>query len=105
MKKSLSQMIAIFCILSVGFIGIISFTREVQSDPGYVAYRHTNVDCYARDSLGWMEFCRSFTVTTKAEYHPEGHDWYHDHGGHPSGPDRHEYGSVNRIYADCGFCY
>lgn len=101
MKLSLCPMIAIVCILFVGFIGIVSFTQQVKADPIYVAYKYTDVNCHGRDSMLGYIICRVFTVTTRTvmEDHEAG-AFLHWHRKYIS----EEYDSVNRYYPDCGYC-
>ncbi len=79
MKLSLGPMIAIVCILFVGFIGIVSFTQQVQAHPYYVAYKYTEVNCLAEDSMIGYIICRVFTVTTRTvmEDHPRKNSTFH----------------------------
>lgn len=102
MKLSLCPMIAIVCILFVGFIGIVSFTQQVEAHPIRVAYKHTDVNCHGEDSMLGYIICRVFTVTTSTvlEDHPRKNSTFHWHRTYRTD----EYDSVDRYYADCGYC-
>ena len=102
MKLSLCLMIAIVCILFVGFIGIVSFTQQVEAHPYYVVYKHTDVNCQAEDSMLGYIICRVFTVTTSTimEDHPRRGSTFHWHRRRTTD----EYDSVDRYYSDCGSC-
>ena len=102
MKLSLCPMIAVVCILFVGFIGIVSFTQQVEADPIKVAYKHTDVNCQAEDSMLGYIICRVFTVTTSTviKDHAPTNATFHWHRRYSTD----EYDSIDRYYPDCGYC-
>ena len=61
MKISLSQTIAIVCILAVGFIGLFSLVDRTEAHPKRLDFRYTVYYCYVIDDSGFGELCTSYT--------------------------------------------
>ena len=109
MKKSLSQIIAIACIFTIGFIGLFSLATKTDAHYLRIDYTHTNIDChesYMSGGLPVLLFCNSFTRTRAKHIYPSDHyteDW--NHIGHAQESNTHDTSpSDNETYPDCGWC-
>ena len=111
MKMSLSQIIAIACILTIGFIGLFSLATSTNAHYLRIDYTHTNIDCYESFMLGdlpMLNLCDSFTRTRAKHIYPSNHytetseEW--NHNAHAQEPNTHATPSDNETYPDCGWC-
>ena len=104
MNMSLSRMIAIVCILAVGFIGLFPLAKSTEAHPSHKAYTHTDIDCYERNGT-WMAFCKSFTRTTWVAVNPNPH---HTAAGthipHNFQQNTHDYDSDTIVVSSCSQC-
>ena len=108
MKMSLSQTIAIACILTIGFIGLFSLATRTDAHELRIDYTHTNIDChesYWSGDVPTLNLCNSFTRTRAKYINPSDHyteDW--NHMGHAQEPNTHATDYDNETYPDCGWC-
>ena len=105
---SLSQIIALACILTIGFIGRFSLATKTDAHALRIDYTHTNIDCYEEYMSGDIlvrYICNSFTRTRAKHIYPSDHyteDW--NHIGHATEENTHATPSDNKSYPDCGWC-
>ena len=99
MKMSLCQMIAVVCILAVGFLTITPFVPEVDADPYVTSVHYVTGYVYCG---GWSPHLLSVTTLSskvKTASHSEAH---HDYE-HPA-PD-YFYKNLIRYSSDeCSIC-
>ena len=108
MKVSLSQIIAIACILTIGLIGLFSLATRTDAHQLRIDYTHTNIDCYESymsGDLPVLSLCNSFTRTRAKYIYPDSHyteDWKHI--GHSQESNTHKNASDNETYPSCSWC-
>lgn len=108
MKMSLSQIIAIACILTIGFIGLFSLATKTDAHYLRIDYTHTHIECFQEYMIGdtnMFSWCNSFTRTRGKHIYPSNHytdEWNHNAHAQESNTDTDAYD--NETYPDCGWC-
>ncbi|MYA55098.1 hypothetical protein F4X88_02280 [Candidatus Poribacteria bacterium] len=105
MKKSLSRIIAIVCVLIVGGIGLFSLTFRTQAHPKRLDYRHTTYNCYAINGE-WAEFCMSYSDSGSRAVWPWAGHQNEDgpHQPHDVESNTHSYDTENYSRSSCNDC-
>lgn len=104
---SLSQIIAIACILTIGFIGLFSLATKTDAHHLRIDYTHTNIDChesYLSGDFHALNLCNSFTRTRAKSIYPSNHYTEENHNAHAQEENTHTPDSDNETYPDCGWC-
>lgn len=112
MKTSVSQIIAIACILTIGFIGLFSLATKTDAHYLRIEYTHTHIECFQQymvDEVPMLSWCNSFTRTRGKHIYPSNHytessdeEWNHNAHAQESNTDADAYD--NEYYPDCGWC-
>lgn len=106
MKMSWSQMIAVVCILAVGFIGLFPLVNTADAHPKRLDYKYTIYWCYEK-SPGWMSLCKSWTDPGSRAVWPWADHWAEPkpHKTHPTESNTHDdYDYDNYTRTSCSKC-
>lgn len=105
MKMSLSQMILIVCILTVGGIGLFSMTEESEAHPKRLDFKHTTYWCHEK-SGSWISLCKSWTSSGSRAVWPWANHWAEDgnHKDHSIEKNKHSYDSSSYTVSNCSKC-
>ena len=112
MKKSFSQIIAITCILTIGFIGLFSQVKSTEANPSHKSQTHQLVSCFSVEELGglpYYHYCKSWTESLDpVDVFPDPHaidaHGRHVHGPHGFKENVHVYDNVTMKVSGCSHC-
>lgn len=104
MKRSLPRMILTVCLLTIGFIGILSMTEQTEAHPERLDYTHTTYWCHERDGE-WMSLCGSWTESGSRAVWPWTDHWKEDkHRHHSIEENEHSYDDESYTVSNCSEC-